>query len=95
MDNLKNLKKEYFSTLKDRAKKSKVYKPHQATGLALAEILADPEHKSLYMRLSKIYDNNELLRIAKTLSEKKNIDNRGAYFMRVLHASDIRRLNNK
>jgi hypothetical protein len=92
MDDIKNIGNQYFDLLKERAKKSKVYRPYQLTGLTLAEILEDPEHKSLYMRLAKIYDNHELIRIAKNLSDKKNIENRGAYFMKILHASDIKKL---
>lgn len=92
MEDISKLKGEYFKLLKDRSKKSRVYKPHQMTGLSLAEILSDPEHKSLYMRLSKIYDNNELIRLAKNVAERKNIDNKGAYFMKLLHASDIRKI---
>lgn len=95
MDNLKKLGKTYFETLKERAKTSRVYRPYQMTGLTLAEILDDNEHKSLYMRLSKIYDNSELIRLAKTLAERKNIDNKGAYFMRLLQASDIKKITGK
>lgn len=92
MDDIKNIGNKYFEILKERSKKSKVYRPHQLTGLTLAEILEDPEHKSLYMRLAKIYDNHELIRLAKNLSDKKNVENKGAYFMKLLHASDIRKL---
>ena len=92
MDNLKEIRQDYFKTLKERAKKSRVYKPHQLTGLTLTEILEDPSHKSLYMRLAKDYNNDELLRIAKNLAERKNIENKGAYFMKVLKASDVKKL---
>ncbi|MBI3046519.1 MAG: hypothetical protein HYY86_03240 [Candidatus Harrisonbacteria bacterium] len=91
MDNLRQVKTEYFKTLKERSKKSRVYQPHQMAGLILAEILEDPKHKSLYMKLAKKYDNNELLRLAKDLAERKNIENRGAYFMKMLKTSDIKR----
>lgn len=95
MEDIRKVGKDYFKLLKERSKTSRVYKPHQMTGLALAEILDDREHKSLYMRLSKIYDNHELIRLAKNLAERKNIENRGAYFMKVLQASDIRKLETK
>ena len=91
MDNLKRVKEEYFQKLKDRSKKSRVYNPHQLTGLELAAILEDPEHKSLYMKLSKVYDPSDLLRLAKNLAERKNIENKGAYFMKLLQASDLKR----
>lgn len=81
MDLMKNLKADYLKTLKERAQKSRVYKPYQSTGLALAEILEDPEHKALYMRMAKTYASNELIRIAKDLAERKNVENKGAYFM--------------
>jgi len=93
MESLKKLKTEYFGVLKERSKKSRVYKPHQLTGLSLAEILEDPDHKSLYMKLSKIYDNGELIRMAKTLADRNNIENKGAYFMKILKASDLRQQN--
>lgn len=93
MENLKKLKSEYFGILKERSKHSRVYKPHQLTGLNLAEILEDPEHKSLYMKLSKTYDNGELIRMAKDLAERKNVENKGAYFMKLLKLSDLKQKN--
>lgn len=76
--------KRYFEILKDRAKRSRVYQSHQMTGLNLAEILEDSSHKSLYMRLAKLYDNEELIRMAKRVAELKNVRNKGGYFMRML-----------
>lgn len=84
MDPIGGINKDYLSTLKERVKKSRVYTHTQSTGLLLTEILNDKEHKSLYMRVSKMYDNVQLIRLAKDLSERKNVDNRGAYFMRML-----------
>jgi len=95
MENIKKAGEKYLNLLKDRAKTSRVYKSHQMTGLVLAEILADPDHKSLYMRLSKKYDNDELIRLAKNLAERKNIENKGAYFMRMLQSVDVRRIDDK
>jgi len=95
MDNLNDISSQYFKVLKERSKTSRVYKPYQMTGLTLAEILEDSEHKSLYMRLAKTYDNHELIRLAKNLSDRKGIENKGAYFMKLLHASDIRKLKEK
>lgn len=92
MKSLKETGGQYLQKLKDRAKKSRVYQPHQFTGLELAEILEDPEHKSLYMKLAKTYDNHELLRLAKNLAERKTIENKGAYFMKILKASDVKKL---
>jgi len=84
MKNLSEAGKEYFKILKERAKQSRAYQPHQMIGLSLAEILDDSEHKSLYMRLAKFYDNEELLRLAKRVAELKNVKNKGGYFMRML-----------
>ncbi|MDE2001009.1 MAG: hypothetical protein KGI60_00395 [Patescibacteria group bacterium] len=84
MDQLGDLNKSYVNTLKDRVKKSHVYQPHQSTGLLLAEILGDKEHKSLYMRLAKTHNSAELVRIAKDIAERKSVENKGAYFMKLL-----------
>lgn len=84
MDLLGGIKENYMRTLKERAKKSRVYMPFQSTGLLLAEILEDPEHKSLYMRFAKLYNNEELIRVAKDLAERKNVENKGAYFMTLI-----------
>jgi len=90
MENLKDISGEYIKTLVKRAKESKVYKPFQSTGLALAEILNDQENKAIYMRLSKIYDNQDLIRKAKDVAERKSISNKGAYFMKML--KEIRKI---
>ena len=84
MDPIKGINSDYIKTLKERMKKSRVYTPFQSTALLLTEILNDKEHKALYMRVSKMYDNQQLIGLAKDLAERKNVDNRGAYFMRML-----------
>lgn len=71
----------YIKELKDRAKKSHVYKEYQLTGINIAEILSDEKHKALYIKLAKQKDNDMLLRLAKNINEKKGIKNKGAYFM--------------
>lgn len=76
----------YLDKLRKRAEESKVYSEHQMTGLMLAEILHDEEHKSLYMKLAKEYDTDRLMRLAKDIADRPNIENRGAYFMRLLHS---------
>ena len=93
MKDLNETSKNYLQILKDRAKQSRVYQPHQMTGLNLAEILEDSEHKSLYMRLAKLYDNEELIQLAKRIAELKNVKNRGGYFMRMLQ--EIKRTKDK
>jgi len=77
----------YLELIKERRKKSRVYKKYQSTGLALAEILSDPEHKSLYIRLAKTQNGDKLLSIAKDVSDREHVRNKGAYFMRLLQES--------
>ena len=76
--------KNYLETLKERGKTSRVYKKYQLIGLLIAQLLNDDEHKSLYIKLAKKHNNDDLLRIAKDVSERKKIENKGAYFMKVL-----------
>ena len=80
----KSVKKSYFKLLKERKQQSRVYTPHQMTGLALAEILEDNEHKSLYMRLAKKHGEQFLMEVAKDVASREGIENKGAYFMKVL-----------
>ncbi len=79
-----NVQKDYLASLKERGKESRVYKKYQMTGLMLAEILGDNAHKALYIKLAKDHDEEKLVRLAKDIAEKKNIRNKGAYFMRML-----------
>ncbi len=83
-------KREYFKTLKERSKTSHVYKRFQLTGLVISQLLNDEKHKSLYIKLAKKHNNDKLIAIAKDISERKRIENKGAYFMTVLQ-----RLNKK
>jgi len=75
---------DYRELLKKRAKESKVYTSHQLTGLLLAEILKDEGHKSLYIKLAKEHGSDKLIKLAKSVAERKNVKNMGAYFMRLL-----------
>lgn len=90
MENLKNISREYIKTLNKRAGQSKVYKEFQSTGLMLAEILDDPENKAIYIRLCKIYDNQELIIKARDVAERRGVKNMGAYFMKII--KDVRKL---
>jgi hypothetical protein len=76
---------DYLETLKKRAKESRVYSYHQLVGLTLAEILEDDKHKALYMKLAKLHNSDKLLKLAKDVAERKNIKNKGAYFMKLLY----------
>jgi hypothetical protein len=75
---------DYLETLKKRAKDSHVHREYQLTGLEIAEILGDEKHKSLYIRLAKNGDAQELRRLAKTVADTRNVKNKGAYFMSIL-----------
>lgn len=81
--------KDYLNILKERIKKNRVHKKFQFTGLTLAQLLNDEKHKSLYIKLAKKYDEQKLISLAKNISERKNVKNRGAYFMKVLQKSKI------
>ena len=80
---------EYLTSLKERASKSHVYKKHQSIGLLLAELLQDNTHKALYMKLAKTIHQDTLLRIAKDVSQRAQVKNKGAYFMRLLKEKKI------
>jgi len=77
--------KKYLEELKQRKIDSRAYSAHQLTGLEIAEILDDEEHKSLYIKLVKQHGADSLLRLAKSVAERKHVTNKGAYFMKVLH----------
>lgn len=76
--------KNYLEILKERGKQSRVYKKYQLIGLEIAQALNDEKHKSLYIKLAKKHPGDHLLGIAKDVSERKKIKNKGAYFMKVL-----------
>jgi len=86
--------KDYLNTLKERTKKVRVHKKFQFTGLAIAQLLNDEKHKSLYIKLAKKHNNQHLLSIAKDVSERKKIKNKGGYFMRVLQKTHPNILKN-
>ncbi|KKS87725.1 hypothetical protein A2116_01325 [Candidatus Jorgensenbacteria bacterium GWA1_49_17] len=77
-------KKSYLDLLKERKTDSRVYFHHQSVGLELAETLEDKGHKSLYMKLAKDYDAQALLELAKDVAMRSNVQNKGAYFMKLL-----------
>lgn len=81
--------KDYIKTIKERSKKSRVYKKFQAIGLMISQLLNDEKHKALYIKLVKQHDEQELLRLAKNVAERKNIKNKGAYFMKIF--SELRK----
>lgn len=76
-----DLSREYLETLKKRSKESRVYRRYQLIGLDIAVLLGDKAHKSLYIKLVKEKDPERLLAIAKDVSQRKDVRNKGAYFM--------------
>ena len=75
---------DYVASLKIRSKESRAYKKFQLIGLEIAEILSDNSHKTLYIKLAKERGSQELLELAKSVAERKNVKNKGAYFMKLL-----------
>lgn len=86
--------KDYLNTLKERSKGVRIHKKFQMTGLTIAQILGDEKHKSLYIKLAKKYDEHKLITTARNVAERKNIKNRGAYFMKVFF-QEMRPKDNK
>gem|GEM_PF-1502056 len=76
----------YLEEMNKRGQKSRVYREFQLIGLEISQILGDNAHKALYIKLAKKFDKSRLLSLAKSVAEKKDILNRGAYFMKVLHS---------
>jgi hypothetical protein len=76
----------YLDKLKTRGKESHVYRKYQLLGLEISQILADEKHKALYIKLAKQYGGDRLMKIAKGVAERRDVKNRGAYFMKVLQS---------
>ena len=77
-------REEYLETLRERARTSRVHRRHQATGLLVAELLGDQDHRALYMKLAKDIGNDRLLSLAKDVAGRANVKNKGAYLMRLI-----------
>ena len=78
------MREKYIAELKRRAKESHVYRNYQLVGLEIADILNDRPHKALYIKLAKERNARRLLAAAKDVAERKDVKNRGAYFMKVV-----------
>lgn len=85
MKALKESSENYFKVLSERGKKSRIHQSYQAVGVEIANVLQDFKHTALYIKLAKTKDGEALLRMAKAVAEKPNIQNKGAYFMKILH----------
>ncbi len=84
MRNLIDDSKNYFAVIAERKVTSKAYREHQLIGLEVAQLLGDFSHKALYMKLTKQHGKDMILKLAKSVAERKDIRNKGAYFMKVL-----------
>ena len=78
---------DYLGKLKKRSSESHVYRSYQLTGLEIAELLDDRKHKALYIKLAKQGNADRLLGVAKEISKKKEVKNKGAYFMKVIQVN--------
>jgi len=74
----------YVKKLKERAKTSHVYRKYQLIGLEISQLLEDEKHKSLYIKLAKEVSGDRLIRFAKDIADRRNVKNKGAYFMVLL-----------
>ena len=79
---------EYLSSLKERGENKRVNKNYQLIGLEIADMLEDREHKALYIKLAKEQSEEKLRGLAKNIAGRKNVKNKGAYFMRVLYMKE-------
>lgn len=86
MKSLSESSEEYFKKLSERSGKSRAYNSYQLVGLEVAAMLEDLNHKSLYIKLAKEHGEDKVIRIAKSVAEKKDIKNKGAYFMKILYS---------
>lgn len=88
MKSFGDLGKKYSSEIDERQKTSKIYSEHQLIGLEIADILSDIKHKALYIKLTKEFGKDRLIPLAKFVAGKKDIKNKGAYFMKVLYSKN-------
>ena len=72
---------DFVELVKKRGRMSKVFKKYQWDGLEIAALLKDESHKTLYIKLVKENPNLDLVALARDISSRKNIGNKGAYFM--------------
>lgn len=81
-------KEKYLKLLQERKKETHVYQEHQMVGLMLAELLEDEKHKGLYIKLAKTHNAQKLISLAKSISTNRNIERKGAYFMKLFYSKD-------
>lgn len=74
----------YLSTIAQRRKETHIHREFQFIGLEVAQLLGDLSHKALYIKLAKIHGKDKILPLARDVADRRNIRNKGAYFMKVL-----------
>jgi len=79
----------YLGALEEQRKKSKISKRYQVIGLMIAGLLNDEAHKSLYIKLAKEHNTEQLLSLAKDISTRTNVANKGAYFMKIVTKKQV------
>jgi len=78
----------YMEMLRQRGTDRRVTQKHQLAGLEISEMLGDKEHKSLYIKLAKEKGVSQMLSLAKDVANRKNIKNKGAYFMKIVFSKE-------
>jgi len=86
---------DYLERLKERGKTSRVYREYQLVGLMVAEVLGDEKHKSLYIKLARKHGSERILQLAKSVAERKEVKNKGAYFMKMLEIEKGEKSDNR
>lgn len=82
----------YLSRLHQRKKESHIHREFQSIGIEVAELLGDIAHKALYIKLAKMYGKDKILPLAKDVADRKNIRNKGAYFMKILASENFHKI---
>ncbi len=95
MDPISDFSGKYFNDMAKRGKESRAYTEHQFIGLQVADILDDRAHKALYIKLAKKFGKDKMLIAAKGVAEKKDVKNKGAYFMRVIYGNGTTQINKR
>ncbi len=75
---------DYIGALKQRGAKARVTERFQLIGLEIAVTLQDLAHKALYIKYAKELGEQQMLSLAKDIAERRDVKNRGAYFMKVV-----------
>lgn len=95
MEPVRDAKKHYNEELEKRRKDSRAYTSYQHVGLEIADILNDWNHRALYIKLARDNDPDALIRLAKSVAERKSVANLGAYFMKLFSEEKIKKRRRK